>query len=361
MSNISKVLYRKDSNGSARCWCIKINAAKNGYHTRSGMVNSANMVDKDHLVTPKGNRNLAEQIDLEIKSQISSKIRHGYVESLSECTVDRKLNGLGYPRPMLAKAKVPMDSFGSDHFVQRKYNGLRFLVIMTAQDGLQAYSKSGIKYPLPTHIEDELWNSFDDIPVGQVFDGEIYRHNTPLQKINSWVKKPCDDTKSLTYVVYDVIKAGYYTSRKEYLQRHLNDAGSCVVHATTLPYDSTFIEDQMLRSLYEGYEGLIIRDGMAEYNTGGRTKVMCKIKQFETMEVEIISTKESKLGFAIHTCKVSGDLTVDVLQAGTHEDKRRVYEARDEYVGKVIEISYSELSIDKIPQQPQMLHFRDWD
>ena len=354
-------LYRKDSNGNVRTWAIGLADGGEGYTTESGILNTTKIIRKSHIVEPKAGRTMVDQIDLEIKSQISSKIRHGYVLNLGDCLIDRKLNGLGYPRPMLAKAKVPMGSFTKRHLVQRKYNGLRFLVIMTAEDGLQAYSKSGIKYDLPQHIEQELWDKMDDIPNGIVFDGEIYLHGLPLQTINSWVKKPCEETSKLNYVIYDVIKSGTYFERKSYLDKYFDTTGGSVILADTVPYDSNKIKELMALSLKQGYEGLIIREGGADYNSGGRSKVMCKIKQFETMEVEIISTKKSKLGFAIHTCRVFDDKTVDVLHCGSHEEKRAVYNSRDEFVGKVIEISYSEMSIGEIPQQPQMLHIREWD
>jgi len=343
-------LYARDAKNNIRVWGIEPYGTY-GLVTSSGILGGA-ITNKTVKVTPKANRTQREQVRLEIESRIKIKIDAGFVKSIEEAKTNERTNALGFKRPMLAMAKVfDFDSVNSH--VQIKYDGLRCLI--TNIDGkLYAYSKTGKMFDCIDHILDGI-----NIPEGVTIDGELYSHKTPLQTINSWVKRKQKDTKKLDYRCYDIVNDHCFEDRIIQLQKYNLGKFARVVKTWRMAeIDITRLFNEVRE---DGYEGLIIRQPNFGYQSGKRNKAMIKVKQFLDGEFIICGINATKEGFARLLLKTATGRSFVVLAPGTHAEKREILNNAKDYIGTFINITYAHTSIDGIPQQPIARYFRDFE
>jgi hypothetical protein len=156
-------------------------------------------------------RTPAEQADFVAQSAWDKKKKQGYQDSIEAAKTAEVLLPM-LAQPLVKKTrkngvmheaqrdvKYPCDA-------QRKLNGLRCLAIMGDDCVAALKSRQGTEWDTLTHIESELALIGD---IGDIFDGEIYLHGTPLQTINGWVKNGSDAEvascrTALQYCIYDM-------------------------------------------------------------------------------------------------------------------------------------------------------------
>jgi len=348
---MEKVLYAKDVKGNIRVWMVT--AHDNGLTIEHGLLGGELQSKEEHIKTGDTVKTKDQKIYSRYLSRINSQYDKGYTESLSQAERSKRTNSMGLLRPMLAAPikNVRNIDYGQA-FYQHKYDGNRCLI--TKRNGvLVAYSRNGKPVTSIGHILDGIQLDEDE-----VIDGELYCHGVPLQRICSWIKREQDATKNLSMRVYDIISERPYIDRLDRLESlRLGDHAGVV---PTVRVDSENALDGLLEgSLKDGYEGGILRWGEAGYEDGKRSKSLAKIKVFEDDEYKVIGIVASKDGWAILVCEMPDGKLFRVSAPGTMDKKFEIMLYIEDYIGKMVQIKYANMTKDGIPFHPVAIRFRD--
>ena len=322
---------------------------------------------KVHPVTPKNvgrsNETTAlEQAQLELDSRTKKQLDKGYVET-QEAAADPSTNTLGFLKPMLAQPmeKVKPEQIDWDNaWAQPKLDGHRAMF----KDGV-LYSRQGKVIDLPHVIEAVHAAGLDHLHL----DGELYLHGKTLQEISSLVKRQQPESLDLVYHVYDVVGDEAWRDRVEQIERAYPSPTQAAVQPLIAwkVWTSEDLQACHEDNLTAGYEGTMLRWGTAGYQDGKRSKHLLKMKSFIDSEFKIIGFRR---GVPYVTSKGTFEVPVWVLDAGNGEtftataqgdmhEKHRLWETREDHVGKQLTVKYHYLSADGIPQLPVALRFRD--
>jgi ATP-dependent DNA ligase len=317
-----------------------------------GQLNGAMQQQIDHIKTNNSGRNLKEQIILEMKSRISRQRAKGYRDTIEEARRFVNKNELNLHKPMLAQRFDKVAPFDYTKVMrQYKYDGHRCLI--TKQNGeLIAYSRNGKIIDTIEHITMHL-----DIEEGMTLDGELYCHGHPLQTIASWVKRKQEDTRLLSYVVYDLVSVSNYlpySDRYKWLKT-LNLGPQTVIAPTWITDVS--VKTELEEAVAAGYEGLMLRLN-ANYEPGKRSKSLIKVKKVLDDEFQVIDIRPSRDGWGVLTCRV-GDTTFDVSAPGTMENKKHILDNKQDYIGKWIRVEYFSETNEGKPFHPVATYWRN--
>lgn len=303
----------------------------------------------------------AEQAILEAESRWKKQILGGYVEDIADASAP-VTNGLGKKKPQLAEKMqdVNMDEVDWDNaFLQRKYDGHRCL----ADDII--YSRGGKAHNV-AHIQNALdsQEAFADVHL----DGELYVHGMTLQAIGSLITKPREESKQLTYCVYDCVSDKPFEERYEKLSNAF-----AVAWLSGLDIRIQLVETVRVRSMAEvmalhskwvaeDYEGSILRWGREGYRDGKRTKYVVKVKDFTDFEVKVVGWELAeqqvvkgttyqvpKLIYEVET--PTGIKTAKATAHGNAAEKHAEWEAlvRGENMGRMLTIAHFGFTPDGIP------------
>lgn len=354
-------LYKKDAKGQVRVWEIEIDYDEECLVITHGVEGGEIQEKLEFIEEGKAGRDVYEQLESRCESRINKKLDLGYVSDKSQM-LDKALNVLGLPKPMLAhksdnhKHKINFNK--GPVFVQRKYDGHRCLIAKTKR-GFVAYSRNGKIINTIDFIKDQLESL--NLTHGMILDGELYHHRTPLQTIGSWVKRKQKETHKLTYVIYDMISENPFQERLSYISLKINwqDLNNIII-APTMKINS-IDEAYKYLSKYrqEGYEGLILRHSDRGYEDGKRSKSLLKFKEWHDAEFVVNSISESKDGWAILNCATKNGTEFSVSAPGTMQEKHEVYRNREEYVGMSVNVQYAMLTVDGMPFHPIATAWRE--
>ena len=349
------ILFSKNKNGKLLSW--EIFSDDSTIFIIAGQIDGAKTEHSEEVDEGLASRTLKEQVLSRINSRINKQLDKGYVYSLEDAKSGIKTNALGYKR----SAKCHRWDKHSHKFpfkityVQPKLNGHHATVINDNGTNVM-YSNGGkIIDTMP-----ELVKSLK-IPVGRLVEGELYKHGLPLQTISSYVRKKQKGTDELKFIVYD------YDSNSEYKHRYIDIEN--IVSLTNHPrieiikcdvvYGKFNIKPVMRKSLKDGYEGLVVRDGSSKHTDGTGSDLMLKVKcshlgdEFSIDdEFLVVDIKPSKDNWAILVCIAENGKTFKVNCHGTVNYKISVFKNKEKYIGKHIRINFSGYSKSKIPLEP---------
>lgn len=339
-----KTLYKLSATKTMMQWSISGILERSEITITYGHVGGAMQTQIDKVVTNNSGRSLKEQILLEIKSRISRQLAKGYRVSPQEAMLHINKNELDLDRPMLALQFDKVRYFDPiKAFRQFKYDGHRCL--MTCQDGeILAYSRNGKIMDTLDHIKEGM-----QLAEGETVDGEVYCHGYPLQTIASWCKREQPNTSRLRYMVYDTILPVPYSKRFEKIKSM--NLGPCTEIAETWQ-TSRPVEEDLKMSIARGYEGLMLRCGDLGYDSGKRSSSLIKVKEALDDEFQVIGIDESADGWAILVCKTSQGKEFRVSAPGSMDNKRRILQSADKYIGEWIRVEYFSETIEGIPFHP---------
>lgn len=362
------LLYKTGSRGETRTWHISVLKQGSDYviKTLAGIEDGKKIEDVSDPVKGKniGRKNETtpeQQAVSEAKSKwTQKKERKGYSET-------KGAKAEGHLRPMLAHKFEDKTKYVSyPAYVQPKFNGVRCLAKLVKGKAV-IWSRQGVEYTRENLLEihEELDNILED---GWVFDGELYIHNTPLQDINSAVKKRNDDSKKVKYYVYDMPDLDKSTCqfRMGAIHTRLNKKSKRVLESPTLLVSS----EEDLRQceaefIAQGYEGLMYRSKEGKYKVGHRSADLLKVKRFVDEEFKIVSAKEGtnrESGTVVWICELPNGKTFETRPRGTLEERKKLWKEKDKYMGKLLKVKYQELSKDGVPIFPVGICIReDWD
>lgn len=234
----------------------------------------------------------------------------------------------------------------------------------------------------------------ENVPLGNVYCGEFIQknydnleHGELFRVSNGIVNSKDKDKSSIQHIVFDVIPYDEYKStkfkksfkdRKLYLESNLEKyfpycneeelkAGYDFLDVMHIPHyyegnNNLEIEKWMDKMSDLGLEGLMINIADDKYKFGPQ-KSLLKVKDFYTMDLEVIDVKEHVRGNRV------GAFIVDYkgFEVGvpSMKDELRNYywKNQDEIIGKIIEIKYFRETEDKLGNKslrfPSFVRVRD--
>ena len=358
-------LYHKGSSGAIYSWKVWTEGADicTEYGQMDGKKQSARKtaeaknVDKSNATTPE------EQAILEATSMWTHRVERKYRKTLDEANNDEIF------LPMLASEfekrrgqKKEGHTYPCD--VQPKLDGVRCLAYWDGED-VKLLSRGGKEYKCP-HIVSVLRNHLQP---GMVLDGELYLHGVGFQTITSWVKRLQANTSKIQYHVYDCVlldeRDADWPSRYASLHSFFHELSDQLAGIHLVDTYEAKTEAEILRIhnqvVADGYEGAIVRMyDNSEYKFAYRSKRLLKVKSFNDNEYEVVGYTSGKGRFsdcAVWVCKV-GDNTFQVVSKGTMEERKKMLENADQYVGQKLKVKYFELTDEGIPRFPVGVGFR---
>lgn len=311
---IHRTLYHRDTKGLIRVWWVVQEG--NCYCTVAGLEAGEKVTSQWTSVLGKnpGKKNATtdtEQCIKEIDALYVHKLTRKYsssVESIEDNTVDF---------PMLAATYDP-DKFKwqpPGHITcmaQPKLDGIRCIAKLV--DGkVTLWSRQGREHKGFEHIKEGLamsgaFHVFPDLRL----DGEFYNHQlrSEFNTIVSAVRGGHEDLQDLIeYHIYDCfggeLTATAFHDRSAWLKANVKD-GWKGTHfqgpirlVPTLNVGSKLTLDSLYETyLYQGYEGMIIRDLWAPYQVGKRSKALLKRKDWNEAEFPVLDIQEGSGNWA---------------------------------------------------------------
>ena len=260
----------------------------------------------------------------------------------------------------IEKCKIPENTY---FYLSHKLNGSRCLFYKG-----DLYTRSGKKYTGVEHIINDLKRVLINSNI--VVDGELIRKNTDNKsdsenfQIGVGIANSKAETKEeLKLVIFDIITANdfengksklTYSERKAEIEalretiQQLNIENLSVVDMFYEGTDQTQIWKWLDYAEEHDLEGVIINlDAPYECK---RTKNLIKVKKFYTLDLQVIGFEEGSgrlkntLGALIVDFKGN---KVNVGSGFDDETRSRLWNIRDELIGRVIEVKYKEISKDK--------------
>lgn len=348
-------LYKIDSNGKVRSWSIT--SDRDTIQIEHGLLKGTKQVDVEQVVTNQSGRSLKEQICLRIDSRVNKQLDKGYKCTIEEAKNSVGLNASNLLRPMLAQKFRDAKHVDYDNlWLQAKYNGHRCLITKTEQ-GLIAYSRNG----KPVDSIDHILKALGHLEVGTTLDGELYCHGVPLQTLSSWIRRKQADSAHLKYVVYDVMKPFAYANRINWICKNISPSQMSVIDiAPSLNYKPGMsISDMMGEKTAAGYEGLILRQGLAGYEPGKRSSQLLKLKQCMDNEFVVVAIHQSSDGWAILECMVKPGVAFKVSAPGTMENKKHIWDNQESFIGQFVTVEFFEWTLEGRPLHPVAIDFRE--
>jgi len=385
MRNISvikdyPILYKKDKSGKTRVW--KLSATMNNdnntfwieidYGQIDGKITHNEKEVKEGKNIGKKNETSIEQQTILIcdKTFKDKKEKEEYTENIDDNKTEKS-----FP-PMLAdrwepnsKTKRKVDIV-FPCFVQPKLDGIRCLTYL--KDGKIVNQSRQLKYfNNLNHVNNELENIFKK-NTDLVLDGELYNHDIVFNQIAGIVKKEklkdedFEKLKQIQYHVYDCFfenKNLSFNERNKFLQS-LKDNMKYVKIVST---DTCKSKDDVIifhsKFLLEKYEGAILRNSDSSYEFR-RSKHLQKFKTFSDDEFEIIDFKEGTghdLGTVIWKCKTKDGKEFDVRPIGSVQERSELFKNGKQFIGKMLTVTYQELSEFGVPRFPVGKTIRDYE
>lgn len=338
-----KTLYRKNALGIG-VWSIW-SEADTIYIAHSPVIGGAMIQHSEVVLQGRQGRSIEEQVQSRINSRISKQRDKGYVDSADDAAKGA-FNQLGLTPPMLAQV-YGGSTGGRPAWLQKKLNGLRCLI--TRQDGqLIAYTRRGKQLSAITEILEEA-DKF--VQEGMTVDGELYIHGTPLQIIQSYVKRRQANTGKILYVMYDQMDGGRFSDRHDALLgavKAVEGLKRCHVLPKIEYVDEETRAVEFAKARENGFEGLMVRIDMYDYEPNVRSASLLKDKAKFDTEVIVKDIVLSDKGNPV--CIVDyKDKEFRLSPPGSHADRFKAYENRTKHIGQLLTIEYREFTNDGIP------------
>ena len=357
-------LYKKQKTGKISEWTVEVETGEDGFPVivrTSGFTDGKKTVTKKVVKkgTNKGKANEKtplEQAESMAQSMWNKQKDDNYFESLDDATDETKIALY----PMLAqpyeeeRAKFPC-------IVQPKFNGVRCTQYRHIDD-YRMLSRKGKEFTTIDFMKKEIDSIFGPYSP----DGEIYIHQVPLQDIISRLKREQTITQELRFVVYDLaIPNMIYNERRKLLEKLFREykermGASKYIRLSPVSFATEAKDIEHLHQYYVelGYEGVIVRNPLAEYHFNERSYDLMKYKNFQDKEFPIVGfeaeryydkQKDEYKDIVIWHCLADNGKKFNVRPVGSVEKKAFLYKKGNEYLGKKLTVKYLELSNEGIP------------
>lgn len=389
---VNKKFYQYDSMNRLRSWQIAV-FDKDDHVVNPHIIIRAGLVDGKKVTTiteitegtnigKSNERTPYEQAIFDAQTEINRKVKQGYVEDKDQAkkkgqtaTIDKPAKGhvfhpTGYNKGLtLEKSGYHKKRVG----IQLKLDGWRLRVKLNSH-GATFYTSSGdICEPFP-HIEEALMVKYEELyPDGQeiILDGEIYNHELGYNAVAGACASKTEKAENwhlrqyMKFYIFDIVGLhGGYERRLRLIDPFIDHTNIIPVYTDIYESGITVedIKSEFEIALTQGYEGLIIRDMDAPYHHG-KNKQFLKYKPLIDAEFPISGFKKSitgeTLGSLFCTTKDGQEFNCDLKgEVGTDKFKKKIWDAKSEYLGLLVTVEFLEYTPDGIPRNPKACKIR---
>ena len=360
-------LYKLNTSGSIQVWNIMRKGDR--YKTSSGIQGGAITETKWTVAKAKNvgrsNATSAEQqAQLDMLAKMKRKVEVGFVKDIA----DVAQTGLFKPPTLAHKWADHKDKVGYPCLVSAKLDGIRCLA--SEENGMR--SRNDKPFVSSPHVLKALKPFFEAHP-GIVFDGELYNHQLKedFDKICSLIKKQkptpaqlIESAEMVQYHVFDYQGSGSYAERYKNLCEMFVDHPIIKVVKHAWVADEEDLLTQASSFIQDGYEGLMVRNPLAQYEYK-RTTNLLKYKCFTDGEFTILDIEEgdgNRSGMMGRLKLITDDGTkFDSSAKGDHSYFRHLLECKNDYIGKKATVRYQNLTPGGVPRFPVVVAIRDFE
>ena len=390
----TKALYRKDNYGKPNVWfaCPYDGMSVIVYHGVLGgtitteYFKTMRLPEEDVRSRFDDKRKSGYKYLSEIRDSHSLPVEEELIQFITTYMPDIRTNAEGKTLAMLAKT---FDNENNKLFkkqnwflAQWKINGLRCFIRAEETNDLFKpiklvfQSREGEIWDSLPYLEEELLSRIPDWMLKQmcyeqlVLDGEVYIPGFSVNQINHAVKDvKAPENRLVQYWCYDIAVDGLNAeSRYIYLYDNLKlfipDWHKRDEHVTNkspfviLPTQIVTNEDRAitLRNRYIdwGFEGLILRNPLMDYQFGKRNLSMIKFKKstdgiFQILDIYPEGTK--RMDIPLLKCKNDiNNATFECHIGGNFEYQNHILRNAKQYIGKFLDIEFGERSgVNQLP------------
>jgi DNA ligase-1 len=369
-------LYGTATNGKIKQWSIEVVETMGSIYIRTLHGYEGGKLQQNEKTIVKG-KNIGRSNETTPLQQAISEAQSTWQKKRDEKYAPRsktKLPDASDAATVITNAKptddtVPSPMLAHDYnkrgrsllfpcYVQPKLDGTR----MVAIPGNGLFSRNRKAYPHLEHIREEI----DLLSANIILDGELYSDTLTFQEIVGLVKNETLNEKQeqIKFHVYDMISDQNFQERcitlrwlfKEYNFQHL------VLVKTEHCESEDNMKEKHAEYVADGYEGIMLRNMTGLYSNA-RSVHLQKYKEFFDEECEIVGFKEGdglEKGCVIWICKIDGK-EFACRPRGTREERQRLFESGDTYVGKMLTVRYQEKTDDGLLRFPVGIAIRDYE
>jgi len=401
MESTFPALSNKAKSGKAQYWSIAVTQNADGHgviSTKYGFVGGAEQAGEKIITEGKnvGKKNETspfQQAVSEARATWNKKLTAGYAQEAGTSAGASASTGAGastgtspdvgiaadrsaaidvdIPLPMLAeKFQQRGKAITFPCFIQPKFDGTRTIGLCGLPPGKPClYSRNRKTYPHLEHIQAVLRR----LPSGLLLDGEVFTKALTFQEIVGLVKKKTlleeDKPKHalLEFHVYDIVDATKTCEERLAILTGLFRG----LEGTVLKLCPTeeLATKEGLKAKHDeyvaaGFEGIMLRNKKGLYAVGKRSAELQKYKEMMDDEYKIVGFYEGEgeeTGAVVWECVTPEGKTFRCRPKGTHEERRALFKDGGSYVGKMLSVTYQELTGDCIPRFPIGTAIRDYE
>lgn len=383
-SQVFETLYGYDVKGKMKSWSIIV--TDNGDHsvikTDFGYVNGKMTTSLQTINTGKniGKKNETthyEQAISEAKSKWKKKSEQGYSTNATNnnATNNNATNTENdtddtniVTFPMLAqdyhkqKSKLVYPAY-----IQPKLDGYRMLYNSKTQ---YCNSRQGKEFGIIRQTD--LYKELTKITGEFVLDGELYLHNGIFEHLGILRKKKLskDDIQKINqieYHVYDIVlPETCYEQRYQILIGLFEklDSQKIKLVLTKVIFSEQELKNSHLEFIKDNYEGSIVRNKAGKYRCKARSSDLLKYKDFEDAEFKIVDftfekdTSKDNENLVVWICEIESSTSVqqgtrfNIRPKGTRQERQELYKRGSEFIGKLLQVKYFELTENQVPRFP---------
>lgn len=349
-------IFKKDSEGIIRYLDITCNNDGELFQ-ESGIVGTENPIIhkkqcKSKNIGKKNETSAGAQALKEMESLITEKLREGYFEKMADAINKEVI------LPMLAKdykKESKKINWYDQIFVQKKFDGMRCLAFI--EDGkVKLVSRDNVEITTMNHIVKELESIKSDV----ILDGELYMLDNFQENMKAIKSYKEGISEKISYHIYDIVSNDKFSIRTKQIKdlikplkaKHLEIVSTYSINSEDRlkEYHKKFIE--------EGFEGTMIRLN-EPYKINARSSSLLKYKDFKDIALEIIDIIpcEQRPSWGKPVFEISGKRFESGMKY-SHTEREDFLANKSNYIGKIAELRYFEVSDNGIPRFPVMYGIR---
>ena len=251
--------------------------------------------------------------------------------------------------------------------VQRKLDGFRCMSHIKNNNAI-LYSKGMKTFTFLHHIKKEIEKITELLNNENIYlDGELYSYGLPLHKISSLVMKKYaskeneKNMEKMEYHIFDIFNVldlsvpfkKRFELLKHIFKKHKFNYLKIVDCIPANSYEE--IQKLDIQFLFEGYEGVIVRNEDGIYKLNSKSYDVLRTKEFKKKEFIIIGAKEgtgTQHGAIVWQmqCLNNSKSSFYAIPIGTIEERRKIFkdykQNSNKYIGKNARVKFLEITSD---------------
>ena len=256
-------------------------------------------------------------------------------------------------------------------FASPKFDGYRCLAVIN-EGKVTLYSRAGTEFVNFPSIAESLERSFPKASL--VLDGEIMSDDFQSMQKSAFANKRGTTVGDVKYFVFGYIPYGEWNSKSFSMKtsERLNQLADLEYsfEENIVRVDQKFITNAddaykfEAECMAQGYEGAMLLPDIPYY-LGKKSNKLLKLKTMQSQDCRVVGLYEGEAGS--RNDGVMGG--VDLIQENgvacrcgsgfTDEDRHYMWSNQSEFIGKIAEIKYQELTEDGVMRFPVFLRWRN--